>query len=159
MPAEAVGSLALDPGVPVVAFGPPNLLRSAFLAGCADYLRDPWSADELGLRALAVLERGLVRYAFPWGELSFEGNDLRTPAGLIALSLRESRILRMLLAGRGSTVPRDALACRAWGRPAARGSRALDMHVASIRAKVIGTVPGAGPRFIRAVRGEGYMIH
>jgi hypothetical protein len=158
VPAEALGSLALDAGVPVVACGPPNLLRSAFLAGCADYLREPWSADELGLRALRLLERGRGRYAFAWGELSFEGNDLRTPAGLVALTLRESRVLRQLLAARGSAVPRDALACRAWGRPSPPGSRALDMHVASIRGKVIGAVRAAGPRFILAVRGEGYMI-
>ncbi len=158
VPAEALGSLALDAGVPVVACGPPNLLRSAFLAGCADYLRDPWSADELGLRALRLLEQGLGRYSFPWGELSFEGNDLRTPAGLVALTLRESQVLRQLLAARGSAVPRDALAYRAWGRPAAPGSRALDMQVASIRSKVIGAIPAAGPRFILAVRGEGYMI-
>jgi hypothetical protein len=158
VPAAAMGSLTLDAGVPVIAHGPPNLLRSAFLAGCADYLREPWTAEELGLRALRLLERGRGRYAFPWGELSFEGNDLRTPAGLVALTLRESRILAKLLAARGSPVPRDALACRAWGKPAAAGSRALDMHVASIRRKVIAAVPAAGPRFITAVRGEGYVI-
>ncbi|MCX7039114.1 MAG: winged helix-turn-helix domain-containing protein [Spirochaetes bacterium] len=158
VPAEAMGSLALDAGVPVIACGPPNLLRSAFLAGCADYLREPWSADELGLRALRLLERGRDRYAFPWGELSFEGNDLRTPAGLVSLTLRESRVLKQLLAARGSAVPRDALACRVWGKPAAPGSRALDMLVASIRGKLIGAIPAAGPRFILAVSGEGYMI-
>lgn len=158
VPAAAMGSLALDPGVPVIAYGPPNMLRSAFLAGCADYLREPWTAEELALRALRILERSSGSFAFPWGEVRFEGKDLRTPAGLLALSPRESRILTKLLAARGSPVPRDALACRAWGKPAAAGSRALDMHVASIRRKVIAAVPAAGPRFITAIRGEGYMI-
>jgi DNA-binding response OmpR family regulator len=32
------------------------------------------------------------------------------------------------------------------------------MHVALIRRKVIAAVPAAGPRFITAVRGEGYVI-
>ncbi len=121
-------------------------------------MREPWSADELGLRALGVLERGRGRFAFPWGELSFEGSDLRAPAGLIHLTLRESRVLKQLLAARGSPVPREALACRAWGRLGAPGSRALDMQVASIRKKLIEAMPAAGPRFIVAVRGEGYMI-
>jgi hypothetical protein len=158
VPAGAMESLALDAGVPVIAHGSPNLLRSAFLAGCADYLREPWTAEELGLRALRILARRSGSFAFPWGEVRFEGKDLRTPAGLLALSPRESRVLKQLLAARGSPVPRDALACRAWGKPAAAGSRALDMHVASIRRKVIAAIPAAGPRFITAVRGEGYMI-
>lgn len=158
IPAALVGSLPLAPGLPTIAYGPPNLLRSAFLAGCADYLRDPWTAEELALRALAVLSRLRERCAFPWGEVSLEGCTLLTPAGPVALRPIESRILRQLLASKGETVPREALVLRAWGRPARASSRSLDMHIASIRKKVIGAVGAAGPRFISAVRGEGYVI-
>ena len=48
---------------PVIAHGPAGLMRSAFLAGCADYLRDPWTPEELGA-------------ACPGGDLRG-----RTPAG------------------------------------------------------------------------------
>ena len=158
VPAASLAGLPRGTGIPTIAHGPPHLLRSAFLAGCADYLRDPWTAEELAARALAVLARVQERFAFPWGELAIEGSTLLTPAGPVALGAIQSRILRQLLASRGQPVPRAALALCAWGRPARASSRALDMHVASLRRKVTGAVAAAGPRFITAVRGEGYMI-
>jgi hypothetical protein len=143
--------------VPVIAYGPATLLRSAFLCGCADYLRDPWHPDELGMRALAVLQRMKRRWTFPWGELSLQGTELDTPAGGVTLTVHESRILRALLMSRGTPVPRQALSYLLWGRPGPAGSRVLDVHVAAIRKKVAAAVPAAG-RFIRAVRREGYLI-
>jgi hypothetical protein len=144
-------------GPPLIACGPAALMRTSFLAGCEDYLRDPWTPEELSLRALAVLARGQRRYRFPWGEISFEGNDLRTPAGLVALTLNESRILRMLLRARGAPVPRAALA---WSTGKARGAaegRRIDVHVSAVRRKLNATMPSAG-RFIVSVRGQGYMV-
>ena len=144
-------------GTPVIAWGPPALLRSSLLAGCADYLKDPWTPEELELRALAVLARVQRRHEFPWGALSFEGLNLRTPAGLVSLTLHESRILRTLLSARGEPVPRDALSYRAGGTPAAAGSRAVDAHVAALRRKVRAVIPAAG-RFILCVRCQGYLL-
>jgi hypothetical protein len=143
--------------VPVVACGPAALMRSAFLCGCADYLRDPWHPVELEIRALAVLQRTRRRWTFPWGELSMQGTDLDTPAGGVTLTVHESRILRALLMSRGTPVPRQALSYLLWGKPGPAGSRVLDVHVAAIRRKVAAAVPAAG-RFIRAVRREGYLI-
>jgi two-component system, OmpR family, response regulator PfeR len=146
------------PSVPVIACGPPGLLQSAFLAGCADYLRDPWTPDELAIRALAILGRAPRRHLFPWGVLRLQGCSLRGPGARVELTAVEARILEALLAGRGSPVPREALALCAWGRPAPRGSRALDMHVSCIRRKVRDAFPASGPRFITSVRGEGYLV-
>ena len=133
------------------------MMRTSFLAGCVDYLRDPWTPEELSLRALAALARVKKGYRFPWGEIAFEGNDLRTPGGPLRLTLHESRILRMLLRARGAPVPRPALA---WsiGRGRGRaGSRTIDVHVSAIRRKLRLAVPAAG-RFIVSVRGQGYMV-
>ena len=156
----SVGEIGALPsrGVPVIAWGPAALLRSAFLAGCGDYLKDPWSPEELGMRALAVLSRAQQHFLFPWGELSFQGKDLATPAGVVALTHHEFRVLRMLLQSRGTPVPRDALAYSLWGAPAPTRCRAHDVHVAAIRRKVRAVMPAAGPRFIEAVRREGYMV-
>jgi DNA-binding winged helix-turn-helix (wHTH) protein len=143
--------------VPVIACGPAALMRSSFLSGCADFLREPWQPEELGLRALGVLQRMRKRFEFPWGSLSLQGTLLETPTGEVMLTFHESRILRALLMGRGGPVSRQALSYFLWGNPGPAGSRVVDVHVAAIRKKVSSAVPEAG-RFIRAVRREGYVI-
>ncbi len=156
VPADAVGDLPRR-GVPVVAWGPAGRLRGAFLAGCDDYLREPWSPEELEMRALAALARTRRGYEFPWGELSFDGDALRTPGGRTHLTHREYLVLRALLRSRGSPVPREALFLLAAGAAGGERSRAIDMHVACLRRKVRAVAPAAG-RFITCVRGQGYMI-
>ncbi|HUJ75986.1 MAG TPA: hypothetical protein VL359_14075 [bacterium] len=177
VPAARVGNLPRH-GLPVIAAGPAGLLRSAFLAGCADYLREPWTAEELALRALGAMARGARRFTFPWGELSLESDRLDSPAGPIRLTWHESRILAALLRSRGDPVPRQALGYAAGMSPLGRGStpplgrgstppssaprtrpasRAIDAHVCSIRRKVRAAVPEADP-FIVCVRSQGYLI-
>jgi DNA-binding response OmpR family regulator len=159
VPASCLETDLFAAGIPVVAHGPAQLLRAAFLAGCDDYLREPWTAAELAVRALAILERNRGRFAFPWGTLEIRGEDLLTPAGPVRLGVLRCRLLERLLASRGEPVPRDALALCAWGSLPRRGSRALDVHVAAIRAKLAAVMPAAGRRrFIVAVRGRGYMV-
>jgi CheY-like chemotaxis protein len=144
-------------GVPVIAWGPAELMRSAFLAGCVDFLKDPWTPEELGLRAHAALSRAERHFSFPWGDASFEGKDLRTPGGLATLTLHESRILKSLLRNRGTPVPREALAYSIGRTPPSRPSRAVDVHIAALRKKVRCAMHEAG-RFIVCVRGQGYMV-
>jgi hypothetical protein len=151
------GIPARPASVPVIACGPAALMRSSFLLGCADYLREPWLPEELGLRALGVLQRIRRRFEFSWGSVSLQGTLLQTPAEDIMLTFHESRILRALLMGRGAPVSRQALSYFLWGNSGPAGSRAIDVHVAAIRKKLSAVVPEAG-RFIRAVRREGYVI-
>lgn len=160
-----VGTLP-EGGVPVIAHGPAGLLRTAFLAGCADYLREPWTPEELGLRAHAALSRQRACWEFPWGEAHIDRDELRTPRGRAALTHHEAVILRALLRQRGRPVPRAALACllggaasRGAGGAVSRGaaSRSIDVHVSALRRRVRALVPEAG-RFIICVRGQGYMV-
>jgi hypothetical protein len=152
------GARAAPRAVPLIAYGPASLLRSAYLAGCVDYLRDPWTAEELSLRALAALGRLPAAHVFPWGVLRMEGCMLEGPGGRAELTAPEERILKELLASRGEAVPREALALCAWGCPARPGSRALDARVSAVRRKIRAAFPGAGGRFIASVRGEGYRV-
>ncbi len=143
--------------IPVIAFGPAALMRSSFVAGAADYLRDPWSPEEFSLRVMSVLQRTQRRFRFPWGSLVLDCTSLETPAGTVSLTHHESKILRALLLGRGAPVPRQAIAYFLWGNPGPAGSRAIDVHVASLRRKIAAAAPKAGS-LIRAVRRQGYMI-
>jgi hypothetical protein len=144
-------------GVPVIARGPAALMRAAFLAGCDDYLRDPWTPQELELRAQAAISRARRRWRFPWGEASFDGDTLVLPGGRASLTRHEALILRALLRLRGAPVPRTALAYALDGTPRAAAGRAVDVHVSAIRRKVRAVMPAAG-RFITCARGLGYLI-
>ena len=155
MPAERLdSSVAL--AAPVIAWGPAGLLRAAFLHGCVDYLREPWTAEELLVRADAALSRRPSRFEFPWGTVRWDGDALHTPRGPVALTRRQSVILHALLRRRGQPVPREALAALL-GAGAARGSRRVDVHISAIRRRIRAAEPRAGA-FITCVRRQGYMI-
>jgi DNA-binding response OmpR family regulator len=153
--AIAAEAVAAARGAPVIAHGPPGLLRAAFLAGCVDYLREPWTPGELAVRAAAALERGA---ALTIGGVRLEGTRLTGPRGSADLTGHQAAVLRLLAARRGTPVERAALAWAVAGRPAARGSRSVDMHVSALRAALAAVAPaGGGPR-IKAVRGRGYLL-
>jgi DNA-binding response OmpR family regulator len=144
------------PLVPIFAYGPLRLMAPAFAAGCNDYLRDPWSLTELLARASRYERlRFLARSA---------GFELRNralslgaePGRSIALNEAESKILRLLLLNQGTVVTRQALALELWGQD--RGpSRAIDVHIGRLRARLDTLVPGSGS-CLRPCRGLGYRL-
>jgi len=166
LPAREAARLAAPAGKPLVAaseladaemiaYGPPGLLRAAFMAGCADYLREPWTAQELALRAEIALSRRSRGCEFGWGWARWDGDTLCTPGGPVALTRQQALLLRALIRRRGSPVPRNALA--ALLGTVNVGGRSLDVQVSQIRRRVRDVVPAAG-RFIVCVRGKGYLL-
>jgi DNA-binding response OmpR family regulator len=156
VPAAAAGEAVVAArGAPVIAHGPPGHLRAAFLAGAVDYLREPWTPGELVERAAAALKRAAV---IGFGGVRLEGTRLCGPRGTAELTGHQAAVLRLLASRPGVPVDRSALAWAVTGRPPAKGSRSVDMHVAALRAKLARVaLPGEGPR-IRAVRGRGYQL-
>ena len=168
MPAEVAEPLLtgpIQPAWPTIAFGPGSDLPRLFLAGCADYLRDPWTPEEMELRALRTISAARTATRFGEGRaLRLSGRTLSGPAGTVSLGAQEAEILSMFLANRGSTVTRDALFYAIWGQPPVRRSRAVDMHVTALRrhlaavAAPAGTARPAAGRLIVTVRGRGYRL-
>lgn len=156
MPARQIEELAAG-GVPVIAHGPAGLLRAAFLAGCVDYLREPWTPEELEFRAQAALSRQRACYDFSWGEACFEGDTLHAPGGSASFPHSQAVLLRALLRRRGQPVPRAALTALLGAGARKAGSRSIDVHLSAVRRRVRAVAPGAG-RFIVCVRGQGYMV-
>ena len=168
MPADVAERLLtgpIQPACPLIAYGPESELPRLFLAGCTDYLRDPWTPEELELRVLRALHAAETAARFgDGGALRLSGRVLSGPVGRVGLGAQEAEILRMLLANRGSTVTRDALFYAIWGRPPDRRSRAVHMHVTALRRHLAAvaepaetTRPTAG-RLIVTVRGRGYRL-
>ena len=173
VPATAVNTLLGGRGrltLPVLAYGNERGLAPAFVRGCIDYLREPWTLTELQLRVQRWLDRraasgapGVANAA--GGGLRLRGTTLHGPGGAVALSVAEARLLEMLLFNAGRVTSREALFYRLWGRLPAARSRAIDVHVAALRRKsriAFGAAGGAGEAgggvTITAVRGEGYLL-
>jgi len=153
--AAAAEAIAAARGAPVIAHGPPAALRAAFLAGCADYLREPWTPVELVERAAAALARS---HRVAVGGIRLEGARLVGPRGSADLTGHEAALMRLLASRAGVAVDRTSLAWAITGRRPVPGSRSVDMHVSALRAKLAAVAAGAdGPR-IKAVRGRGYLL-
>lgn len=162
LPVAATNTLLAPDGrlaVPVLAYGPEHGLAGALLRGCVDYLRDPWTLTELELRVRRWLEGRLAARRFG-GDLRLEGTTLHGPAGAVALSAAETRLLEMLLDNAGRVTSREALFYRLWGRLPDTPSRVVDVHVAALRRKCrrVGGIGDSAGLTITGVRGEGYLL-
>lgn len=143
-------------GCSLICYGAAQLLPGCFLAGCDDYLKEPWSPDELVWRVRRLLP-DREAHRFSWGVISIGNLEISSPRGSCRLSVQEQSILRMLAANAGEPVSRQALYYGIWGKPASRESRAVDMHIASLRKKLQRLFPESGA-CIRSARGVGYLI-
>lgn len=158
LPVAAINTILAPDGrlaLPVLAYGPEQGLAGALLRGCVDYLRDPWTLTELELRVSRWLEGRPAARRFGGG-LRLEGSALHGPAGAVALSAAETRLLEMLLDNAGRVTGREALFYRLWGRLPTTPSRVVDVHVAALRRKC--RRAGGRGLTITGVRGEGYLL-
>lgn len=135
----------------VLVHGPAHLFRPAWLAGARDYLRAPWSADELFLRL-----RGPSPSWMEWdasGQVCrMEGSRLSRGTEVVTLSGSEVALLRILVQRRGTPVSRAILG---WVAGCSEG-RVIDTLVGRIRKKL--QKLGAGDQGLVAVRGLGYRL-
>lgn len=153
---EAINRLTAF-GCALICFGAAELLPGCYLAGCSDYLKQPWSPQELEWRVRKLCKAREESMSFSWGRFDIRSLELSSPAGSCTLNAQERSILRMLAANRGEPVSREALYYGIWGRAGASKSRVADMHIASLRRKLRTLFPDSPP-CIRSVRGIGYLI-
>lgn len=132
-------------------YGPAHLFRGAWLAGVNDYLKEPWSPDELFLRL-----RGPAPAWLEWQASGMacrmEGLQLVRGAEGVTLSGSEAAVLRVLVQRRGTPVSRAILG---WVAGCSEG-RVIDTLVARLRKKL--EAVGADDHGLVAVRGLGYRL-
>lgn len=136
---------ALDASLPIVfltARVEVDDFVEGFAAGGTDYLRKPFSMQELVVRIENQLRlRSAAAHAAPTGATPIgcyryvqEQYLLVAPSGVShRLSLREHQLLTMLLGGAGAVVQRQEILMAIWGDDSFFNSRSLDVYVRKLR--------------------------
>lgn len=134
--------------------------------GADDYVVKPFSAKELIARVEAILRRTMKpvpevrRLCVGTGTIDLQRRELRWGDGSRAeLSELEAGLLKYLVANRERAVSREELLSRVWCiATAGLETRAVDMHVARLRAKLKDPLGSDDqPEAIVTVRAHGYM--
>lgn len=124
--------------------------------GADDYMAKPFSILELIARVKTNLRRSQLYLERADGfvvdnntyKISYNGREL-------ALTLKEFKLLRMLIGKAGVTIEREDIFREVWGEDYLGETRTLDMHVASLREKIKSV---GGKDCIVTVRGVGYRF-
>mgnify|MGYP001486149446 CR=1 FL=1 len=132
--------------------------------GADDYILKPFEFHEVIARIRAVVRRNLsaqlggkVEEFFQMNELAVFPNKLQAWKHDIAidLSLRETKLLKLLHENKNKAVDRDSLIDECWGIDTMPDSRIIDWHIAKLRKK-IETTPSE-PKIIKTIPRQGYM--
>ncbi len=133
--------------------------------GADDYVVKPFSVSELLARVEAVLRRTLkaseevqeVHYGR--AKIDLRRREIRWSADERAdLSETEAALLKYLVSNRERAVSREEMLGRVWGiGTAGLETRAVDMHIARLRAKLKDPAGDDNAEAIVTVRSHGYM--
>ncbi len=133
--------------------------------GADDYVVKPFSARELLARVEAVLRRTMkaalevTTIRIGRGTIDLNRRELRwSPRERSDLSETETALLKYLAMNRERAVSREELLGRVWGiGTAGLETRAVDMHIARLRAKLKDPAGQDDTEAIITVRAHGYM--
>ncbi len=124
--------------------------------GADDYIAKPFGMAELVARVRARLRRIQPnRTVLVSGDLIMDTQArIVTVQGREApLTLKEYELLKLLMENRGAAITRETLLSRVWDYGYDGGSRTVDVHVQTLRAKL-----GDCGDLIETVRGVGYRF-
>lgn len=128
-----------------------------FSIGADDYVRKPFSSDELAARVKVLLRRNDDKLAILVNgelEINFDEEIFTLGGKQIDLSPTEFRIIEPLARRFGRTVSRDEILGVIWNVSLSAGdTRTVDVHVSRIRKKIENT-----RLVIRSLRGRGYKL-
>lgn len=155
-----------DDHVPIIflsAKSQTNDVINGFKTGANDYIRKPFSIEELIVRIENVLKHKSANIEeteeVQIGEYIFntKRQTLNHPSEQRKLSYRESELLKLLYENRDKIVERSEILTLLWGSDSFFNSRNLDVYITKLRGYLkldpaieIITIKGIGYRFVMA---------
>ncbi len=129
--------------------------------GADDYVRKPFSPNELIARIKTVLRRfeshreAATDAKIVIGNLTIDPNRYEVAVGgaKVELTSTEFRILQLLASERGRVFSRDLILDYLWGHEKTVVDRTIDVHIRHLRSKL-----GAESKVIKNVHGVGYKL-
>lgn len=130
-------------------------------SGADDYLTKPFSPRVLVSRVKALLRRVGIESAgtLTMGTLTLKPEELvieGLPVGAVRLTPLELRLMQLLFAHGGRTVPTERILVHVWGNRAGGDRQLLKQLVHRLRQKI--ELDAAEPRLLRTVPNSGYML-
>lgn len=164
--AEAIR--AESSAVPIIFLSAKSLSEDVvrgFRSGGNDYLKKPFSMDELLVRIEALLQRSApsatgpvaasatVHY-FSGCSLDTVQQKLQTPLGEQLLSYKETALLELLLQYRNQVLDRKQALLTIWGEDTYYNTRSMDVFISHLRKRL---QQASGVELI-TIRGTGYKL-
>lgn len=141
----------------------PQDVVEGFESGGNDYLKKPFSLEELIVRMKALMSRNRLAVSLPSGAKSTRLGDytFQYPQGILSyagnkrtLTTRESEILQLLIANRDQVLSRNTLLNTFWENDDYFSGRSLDVFITKLR-KYLSHDPSVS---ILNIRGQGYKL-
>lgn len=137
----------INPNQPIIFLTAKSMTEDViegFSIGADDYVRKPFSMEELIMRVKAVLGRNIKinedskqeqisKYEI--GQFNFFPikQELHHHSGIKKLTSRESELLRMLCENKNSLVERDVILKQLWGDDTFFNARSMDVFITKLR--------------------------
>ena len=152
----------LDHRVPIVFLtardAPADAVHGLAIGG-DDYIRKPFSLEEVIARVRSVLRRGaavddraILRFADV--ELDLDAHEVRRGGVLVELTPTEFSLLRLFLENPRRVLSRPQILDRVWRYDFEGNGNVVDLYVGYLRRKL----DALGPPLLRTVRGVGYVL-
>ena len=132
-------------------------------AGADDYLTKPFEFEELLLRISALVKRGSKQqrvedsYSLGGNKIDFNSYNVNTHDGkVMQLSVKEIRLLKLLIESEGDVVSREKILEVVWGVDVYPSTRTIDNYILNFRK--LFEKNSKQPEYIFSVRGVGYKF-
>ena len=143
-------------GIPIVAFGDAIYSPVCFMGGCDDFLKVPWTFEELFYRIQKLIVPSIC--IVPELRLRISPNIAECGSHSIALSFLEYRLLSLLVRNIGKPLSRSVIFRQLFDTTVDE-SRSIDVYISKVRKKLREIMPRyTAITAIRTIRGFGYEM-